>query len=304
VFCPFHGAVKGDNRTPGIMSANLFRTIIDQLAEFPGRIRTLIFCGRGEPTLHKELPEMISYAKRKNVADAIRLTTNGFNLSPELNRSLIDSGLDYIRISVPAIDEQTCYEITGAKLNLRHYIDNIRNLYENKSALMTVFCKTTDVAIGAKNGAVLQPNLAEEFYTAFDNVCDYAFIENIVPQVPRALTDDENRAMWIGGSTKVKNVYSSDNPGSPICERLFYHFTINSQGAVYPCDLNESEALLLGNVNDKNLLQIWNGDALTRLRLSFLRDNIPMACSECAVALYDFPNDLHKYSREICERLT
>ena len=302
VFCPFHGEVRGDTRPPAIMSFELFQTIIDQLAEFPHKLRALIFCGRGEPTLHRELPKMISYAKRAGVTDTIRLTTNGFNLSPELNRQLIESGLDYIRISVPAIEEQTCYEITGARLDLERYIENIKDLYVHKREGMTVFCKTTNVALGARDGGTVDPVLAEKFYTAFDACCDYTFIENIVPQVPRELSDEEKEKMWIG-NTEKQNVYLVENAGSAVCERLFYHFTVNSLGNVYPCDLNEDEALHLGNVRTDSLKEIWHGDQLLQLRMAALKGAIPEACKGCGVFYYDFPNELHKYAESIRERL-
>ncbi len=302
VFCPFHGEVRGDNRPHAVMPLELFKTIADQLAQFPDKLKTLVFCGRGEPTMHKDLPEMIAYAKSKNIADEIRLTTNGFNLSPELNRRLIDSGLDYIRISVPAIDEQTCFELTGARLNLENYISNIKNLYDNKRKDMTVFCKTTNVALGAKNNGTVNPSLAEKFYTAFDNCCDYAFIENIVSQVSHELSEEEKEKMWIK-NTQKQNVYLVDNQGSPVCERLFYHFTVNSSGNVYPCDLNESENLFMGNVNKTTLKEIWNSKKYLNLRLAFLKGNVPASCTNCSVFTYDFPNELHKHADFICEKL-
>lgn len=302
VFCPFHGAVRGDVRPPATMPFDLFRIVIDQLTEFPHKLRALIFCGRGEPTLHRELPQMISYAKEKDVADAIRLTTNGFNLSPELNRRLIDAGLDYIRISVPAIEEQACYEITGARLDLNQYIKNIKDFYDHKREGMTVFCKTTNVALGARDGGTVNPELVEKFYTAFDNCCDYAFIENIVPQVPRELSGEEKKQMWIGNTGK-QNVYQAENAGSAVCERLFYHFTVNSMGNVYPCDLNENENLLLGNVRADTLKKIWQSCRLLQLRLSSLKGAVPGACKGCGVFYYDFPNELHKYAGSISDRL-
>lgn len=302
VFCPFHGAVKGDMRPPAKMSYELFKTIADQLSEFPHSLRTLIFCGRGEPTLHEDLPRMIAYAKERGIANEIRLTTNGFNLSPDLNRRLIDAGLDYIRISVPAIEEDICYEITGARLNLSRYIENIKDLYDHRRKGMTVFCKTTDVALGGRDGGGVDPMLAERFYEAFDGCCDYAFIENVVPQVPRELSNEEKKEMWIGNTDK-RNVYLVRNSGVCVCERFFYHFTINSLGDVYPCDLNEDESLLLGSVRTDTLKGIWDSSRLLQLRLATLKGYPTEACKGCGVFYYDFPNELHKYARAISDRL-
>ena|GEM_PF-249781 len=304
VFCPFHGAVKDNTmRKPHIMSMDLYKNIIDQLAAFPNQLRALIFCGRGEPTMHKNLPEMISYAKEKGVTDTIRMTTNGFNLSPDLNQKLINAGLDYVKISVPAIDEKTCFEITGVKLDLKQYVDNITHLFKNKRNDMTIYCKSTNVALGGKGGGEPLPELADKFYAMFEGISDYCFIENIVPQVIRKLTEDEMKNMWIE-NFEAKNIYNLDAEHSnTICERLFYHFTINSIGDVFPCDLNENEALKLGNIQQVRLQDIWNGETLKNLRIASLTGNIPGACADCAAILYDYQNELHKYANDIHCRL-
>lgn len=304
VFCPFHGKVKdGSLRKPEIMSFDLYKTIIDQLTEFPNKLRALIFCGRGEPTLHKNLPEMIRYAKEKNITDSIRLTTNGFNLSPELNRRLIDAGLDYMKISVPAIDKQTCFDVTGVMFDLEKYIGNIRHLYESKGDNMTIYCNIKNVALGGIGRGEPIPVLAEQFYSMFDKICDYCHIENIVPQVIRNLTKNELREMWIE-NFEWKSIYNfSDNFETSVCERLFYHFTVNSIGNVFPCDLNEKEGQLLGNVKNTTLQKIWNGDILNKLRIAFLKGETPLSCAECSVIKYDYPNNLHKYADILCRRL-
>ncbi len=302
IFCPFHGEFKSKNRAPHMMTLDSVKIIIDRLAEFPDKIKTLIFCGRGEPAIHKELPEMIAYAKEKDVADEIRLTTNGFNLSPELNRRLIDAGLDYIKISVPAIDEQTCFEITGAKLDLEKYIANIKNLYDNKREGMTVYCKTTNIALGAKNGSAIDSEKAKKFYSLFEDISDYAFIENIVFMARTDITEKEKEKIWLR-NTGNQNIYSLKNDGSPVCERLFYHFTINSLGEVYPCGDSEDTSLLMGNALNDSLLEIWNSKKYLELRLAFLKGNIPEYCKKCDIFSWEYPNDLHKHADAICERL-
>lgn len=302
VFCPFHGEVKNDDRNPSIMTMNTFERVVDQLSEFPNKIKALVFCGRGEPTLHKDLPKMIKLAKEKQVAEQIRLTTNGFNLSPELNNKLIGSGLDYIRISVPAIDEKTCFEITGSHLDITNYIESIKHLYINKPKSITVFCKTTNIALGGRNGSVKDSKMEEKFYSLFNDCCDYCFVENIVPQAPRNFSSDDKEKLWIKNSTAY-NVYCVENSGSPICERLFYHLTINSLGNVYTCDLNENPNLLLGNVNDDTLIEIWNGEKIKALRVAFLKGNVPNSCKDCSVFTYDFPNNLHNYAQNILNRI-
>lgn len=300
IFCPFHGPTAEDSREKEKMSLGMFEKLADQMAEFPRPIKTMIFCGRGEPTLHEELPEMIHMAKK--TVDSIRLTTNGINLSPALNKRLIEAGLDYMKISVPAIDTQTAFDITGVRIDFKQYVENIRNLYLNKPSSMTIYCKISNIALGGDGGGH-NPALEEQFYSMFDDVCDYCFIENIAP-VKSNPTQETLEKMGIKNFND-QNIYGL--PGvettKPICERLFYHFTVMTNGDVFPCDLNVSDSLLLGNIQKTTLRNIWNGDILKNLRIAFVKGDTPPSCSDCGGILYDYPNSLHKYADMIYQRL-
>lgn len=300
IFCPFHGPTAETSREKTIMSLDMFKNLVEQMRAFPRRTKTLIFCGRGEPTLHKELSQMISFAK--NAVDSIRLTTNGINLSPALNRELIESGLDYIKISVPAIDVQAAFDITGVQMDLKQYIQNIRNLYQNKPSSMTIYCKISNIALGGAGGEH-DPVMEERFYSMFDDVCDYCFIENIAPVKSNSTTETLEK-MGIQNFSD-KNIYGlpDRDTNTPICERLFYHLTIMSNGDVFPCDLNVGDSLLLGNVQHTTLQDIWNGDALKNIRLAFVKGHTPESCADCGGILYDYPNNLHKYANVIYQRL-
>lgn len=300
IFCPFHGPTADTSREKNIMSLELFNNLIEQMMEFPRPTKTLIFCGRGEPTLHAELPQMIRMAKK--TVDTIRLTTNGVNLSPELNKQLIDAGLDYMKISVPAIDEQAAYDVTGIRIDMKQYVENVKDLYKNKKETMTIYCKISDVALGG-NGGDPNSTLAERFYSMFDDVCDYCFIENIAP-IKSNPTEETLQKMGISNFSD-KNIYgiSSRETNTPICERLFYHLTIMANGDVFPCDINADDSLLLGNLCNLSLYDIWNSDPLEKLRLAFLKSDIPTSCSDCGAILYDYPNSLHKYAYDIYQRL-
>lgn len=300
IFCPFHGSTADTSRKKMKMSLDMFEDLVEQMMEFPRRIKTLIFAGRGEPTLHQELPQMIRSAKK--TVDSIRLTTNGVNLSPVLNKRLIDAGLDYMKISVPAIDEQSAFDVTGVWIDIKHYVENIRNLYENKTPSMTIYCKVTNVALGA-NGGEPESDHAERFYSLFDDVCDYSFIEKIAP-IKSDPTEETLKKMGIANFDN-ENIFgfSEEVTNTPICERLFYHLTILSNGDVFPCDINVDDSLCLGNLEYTSLRDIWNSDKLKELRLAFLKGNLPLSCSNCGAILYDYPNNLHKYTDVIYHRL-
>ena len=68
----------------GSMSFNLFKKITDDLKKFKNKTRKVKIGLHGEPTLHPELPQMISYLKSQNVTEIIELFTNASLLNPKV----------------------------------------------------------------------------------------------------------------------------------------------------------------------------------------------------------------------------
>lgn len=276
-FCSYHGPAS-KLAAKSVMPLDFYKKIIDQLSEFPSRACRLTFSGFGEPTMHRDLPEMIAYAKEKDVAEQIMLVTNGLLLNPEYNLRLIHAGLDYIRISVPAIDDKTAYEITGHKIDVTEgYIENIRHLFQNKQN-MIVLCKTTNFALGGKGGADMDRALEEKFYSMYDKICDYSFVEYIAPW---AGVDGEMIAKQGLSAVPDKDMNGRPQKQRRFCEFLFYIMVIDSVGNIRPCC--QLDAPLIGKLDgSETLLEIWNSVHFLNLRLAHLDEKIP-ACRTCGV---------------------
>ena len=105
-----------------LMDKELFMKIIEDLQELPEKLKVLRINGQGEPLLNPHLPEMIEYAKEKDVAHFIEIITNGSLLNPEMNQKLIDSKIDRIRISIEALDAEGYKSITGAEIDYAKFI--------------------------------------------------------------------------------------------------------------------------------------------------------------------------------------
>ena len=129
-----------------LMPLELFKKIIDDLKMFPQKLKVLRINGQGEPLLNPNICEMIRYAKESDVADFIEMITNGSKLSPVLNRNLIDSGIDRIRISIEALDEIGYRNIAGTKIDFAAFVNHIRDLHKI-SGKCEMYCKIVDVAV-------------------------------------------------------------------------------------------------------------------------------------------------------------
>lgn len=90
--CPF--CLRSSlNRSEEFISFEVFRKIIDA-----SKSRFLTLHGWGEPLLHADLPEMISYASGKKMS--VNFTTNA-TLLPGRTDELLNAGLDAIAFSFP-----------------------------------------------------------------------------------------------------------------------------------------------------------------------------------------------------------
>ena len=87
--------------------------------------------GGGEPTLRKDLLTLISFAKQLRF-DVIRIETNGFLLAyPEYCRQLVETGLDFVKISIhghkPEIHDFLT-QVPGSFNNALKAIENLQKL--------------------------------------------------------------------------------------------------------------------------------------------------------------------------------
>ena len=128
--CPAHCAMcpRSQIKDKGFMSYKTLKNIVDQTQE--NNIWEITFSGRGEPTLHPHLPEMLSLCKKSSVTSAL-ITT-----AVAMNKDNIEAckNVDVIRLSVSSFDKSTFEKIHRG---LDYYkvwqnIDNLTNAIPEK----------------------------------------------------------------------------------------------------------------------------------------------------------------------------
>ena len=193
---------KDKNFPHGMMSEDLFKKTVDQLKEFPDKIKKIKIGNHGEPTMHSKLPEFIKYARDSGTAEVIEVFTNGSKLNPELNRKLVDSGLQRINISLEGLSEERYLKVAKAKINWNEFVANIKDLYEysrNKGDLV-IYVKIVNNASELNGKTVFSMNDEEKnyFYKTFGNISDEVYIEKIVPQWAETQLDKQNALEYTG----------------------------------------------------------------------------------------------------------
>lgn len=277
---------------PGVMDYRLFKKIMQQISEFPEKIKCIGLAGIGEPLLNKRLPEMIQLAKIKDVADKVVVTTNGSLLTKDLAESIVNAGLDEMIISIEALDDMKYAEITSVKVNIEELIENIKYLYNNKGNC-NVFVKIVDIAFNARNGE-------KSFHERFDHISDLAYVEKIIPQF-KPVDYDTLKLDY------DQTLYGKKVPPIEVCAMIFYAMQITTRGNVCPCCVDYNETVVLGSVEETNLYDIWNSRFFNRFRrthLNRMRGTIEL-CHNCDYLKYNVRDEdmLDPYAERILGRM-
>ncbi len=281
--------VKASGVNFGIMDMQLYKKIIDDMKEFSQKPAKLKLFEFGEPLLNKNMPDMIRYAREKNVAGSIETVTNGILLNKTLNRELVKAGLSRLNISVESLSDEGYEKVTGVKINFARYVEIIKDFYENKENCF-VYIKLID------SGDLTQKE-KDFFYHTFGDICDEIFIENAVP-IWNGTIANENIINSVGSyGQQIKYKY--------VCPFIFTRMIINYDGIVSLCCTDWKRQEVIGNAKIECLCDIWNGQRLRDIQIKHLRDereSIPL-CKGCTTLCTSTIDDIDEYRQEILERM-
>lgn len=250
-----------------LMDFELYKKCIDDLCEFPQKIKALHFAGLGEPLLAPKIAEMVEYAKNKNVAEVIDIVTNGLNLNEELSKALVRAGLDKLRISLQGMTAIKYKEITGIDIEFDNFIKNIEYFYNNKEKTK-VYIKIMDIALDENE---------DLFFKTFDNKCDFIAIECLCPLIKDI---DYNKKFKIDSFNKTMN--NNNTMECEVCPQPFFSLQVYPDGQCIPCCTVE-KPISVGNIKKESLVKIWNGKTFTSFRKSQLKKEKDknISCKNC-----------------------
>lgn len=298
-FCPTgHRDFEGiAGRYNGLMSAQVFETIISGLHDFDEPIKVLRLYKDGEPFLNKRLAWMIRHAKASGRVDFIDTTTNGSLITPERMGPVLEAGLDKINISVDGMTAETYQRVTGARFDFARFVENVKWLYANRGDCEVVVKTIGDILTVAER---------DEFFDTFGDYCDRISIENLAPCWPEFDTEKHT------GAKIERGIYQQDVTSTDVCPYIFYGMSVNADGQVSSCFLDWGRKLIIGDVRTESMRAIWNSDRMNALRLMHLegkRRGHPV-CGSCGQLTHCLPDNidahrvdlLHKFEQHLGAR--
>lgn len=246
-------------RAQGVMSDVVFNNIIDQCAEFGiGYINLHNF---GEPLIDKDLANKISYAKNKKIKK-VTTNTNASLLEPEVSRSLIESGLDELFVSIDAAKKDT-YEKVRVGLNYDKLLDNLINFLSVRKEISG----KTKIIVSFVNFDQDSKEV-KDFINFWKNKADYVSVSYA--------------HNWVGSKKDALDTMRLNYP----CRLLFSDLTIAWNGDYILCCADYNSEVVLGNIKNDSLIAIWrNNGILNNYRSAHLsrKSHKLNICNQCTL---------------------
>jgi radical SAM protein with 4Fe4S-binding SPASM domain len=221
----------------GTMSLETFKKVVDEAVA--GGTKAITMASRGEPLMHKKLPEMLEYAKGKFLE--IKLNTNGTRLTEQLCHDILSAGVNELVFSIDA-EEKELYEKIRVRGKFENVISNMVMFNEIREKHYPNSRTTTTAS-----GVFFHEDQSIEKYTEFFN----ELVDNV------AACNIENR--W---TTYANEPQILTGP----CEYLWQRMYVWFDGIANPCDVDYKSNLEVGNINNNTIAEIWHGETYTKMR--------------------------------------
>jgi len=239
----------------GRMPIDRFKKIVDEVRREGGKAITL--ASRGEPTLHKDLPEMLSILNNSGILDK-KLNTNAIKLTESISNAILSNNINEVVFSVDAGTKET-YESIRKGGVFEEVVENIRQFNFIRERSFPQSPTITRIS-GVK---VRDDQDLSQMIDFWSELVDEVSIK---PAQPR----------WDTYNNEKSNRTSS-------CDFLWERTYVWYDGAINPCDFDYKSYLKVGNIDEISLKQAWNGPAYEFLRARHTEQqrNLVVPCDRC-----------------------
>lgn len=218
--------------------------------------RCLILHGYGEPFLDKFLIKRLEACKKKGIPTYFSCTPA--TMTVEKAVKAMEAGLTVLKFSLDAMDDGNIKSIRGQKANYEESIKKIHTLLEVKKEkkLKTILVPCM-IAINNNEDS---KKMHQNFIEFWKNKDVFAYVKS---QDNRWLFEQNNKL-------ENKSHYAKQ-----YCEYPWTSCTIMAEGNVVPCTQISNNEIVLGNVNDSSLDEIWNNKEYQQLRSMHISGKFP-----------------------------
>lgn len=279
--CPLCPTGSGAITAPrGHMDFEHYKKILDECGDY---LFNLTLWNWGEPFLHKNIYDMIDYAKAKRIF--VRVSTNGHFLKDGKNlERIVMSGLDELMFSLDGASEESFlkYRVGG---KFETVIKNLEDLVKTKRRLK----KRT-------------PFIELQFIVMSHNEHEISKIKEIAKRIgvdslklKTVSLEGANALGYEGNQEKIKGFKPKNEEYSRYkenmvrknlknrCVRLWLTSVVNWDGSVSPCCNDPNRVYDFGNSTEKGFAEVWNSPKYVGFRKALLKNKSRISmCENCS----------------------
>ncbi|GAB4217157.1 MAG: hypothetical protein Fur007_18680 [Rhodoferax sp.] len=281
------------DEAPVSLSPQRFATLAQQA--FPRARQVNLSCAY-EPLMHKTLFDDLAVAAHYRVPELV-LTTNGTLLTPDKAQRLIDAELTRLHVSIDGSSAAT-YEAIRRPARFATLLDNLTHFNTLRQTLGRGPALQLQMVVMPENQHEV-PAFVERFATLSPQRLLFIHRDFQRPQGPAALQRQAllrqalqacaARGIAFGEypefcipTQEVLRAYGGQGvlpTSKPGCVDPWNFLSVKPDGSVAVCP---NGAAGVGNLNETDLAELWNGPAAQRLRTALNDRQTPAPCQHCA----------------------
>lgn len=267
LMCPV--GIGTQQRPKGTMSEEVFSRVLDQAAAHGCHLRFILW---GEPTLHPHWLEWMGRAVASGVY--VHFNTNGSRIGEDDMHRLVEMGLHSIKFSFQGVDRKSYREMRNTDY-YEELLGKVKRLYEIRgdSPSPYLHVSTTITYEG--------PELVKAFRERVG-----AFTDKVtVGRTELARFDASSARLSAEETALLERMKREDKlvRKHPRCPEIFDKLSVYWDGRVTACCRDFDGAMLLGDVLETPLEEIWRSPRLAAYREALAReeyDRFPL-CRVC-----------------------
>lgn len=266
IFCPYKDSVGVVPK--GTMSDALFEKIVAEIAA-RGQTRRISPYLMNEPFLDAGLVEKARYIRDRVPRGKVIVTSNGGKLTSGIVEDIMrDNPFHEIFLSVQGIEKEAYEDSMRGSLVFEETKRNVEYLIEQRNRHRPGL----KITVTMIKTALIDAEAAVRHWRALGADSKYTVLEN--------------RGGNVKGFDEInlgkKRVFRD-------CTRLFKQAYILFNGDMILCCTDYFKTMVLGNVAESSICEVWNGPRAVEVRRNFLRGDLrgnPL-CARCFVSTVD-----------------
>ena len=217
-----------DSGYMGYMDIDLFKQVIDELE---GNVESITLASRGEPTLHKQLGEMLEYMNGKFLA--VKINSNASLFTDKMIHTILSNDVQTMAFSIDAADKEL-YEKLRVNGKFEKTLKNVERFNEIREKEYPSSRLVTRIS-GVKVNEIQNVDDMVEMWSSYSDLVAFT---NYIP--------------W--ESSYENELSGVETPCTELWRRMFVWW----DGKVNPCDYDYKSLLSKWNAKDMKISEIWN----------------------------------------------